>query len=87
VNPSAHPNIRETKSPTSYRGEDCNDGRFFIEGSLRAGGILSFLVVAELPDGTRGSMSGSEFFDAMMDACGAGHQVRLFYRCARSAFR
>jgi hypothetical protein len=65
-----NPNIRETRTPTSYRGEDCTDSRFFIEGSLRAGGILSFLVVAELPDGTRGVVSGAELFEAMMAAFG-----------------
>jgi hypothetical protein len=70
-NSPANPNIQETKTPTSYRGEDCNDNRFFIEGSLRPGGIPSFLVVAELLDGTRRTVSGSEFFDAMMDAFGA----------------
>ena len=73
ANPSANPNIHETVTPTSYHAEDRSDSRFFIEGSLRAGGILSFLVIAELPDGTRGSVSGAEFFEAMMNAFGAAN--------------
>jgi hypothetical protein len=55
-------------TPTSFRAEDCSDSRFFIEGSVRAGGILSFLVVAQLRDGTRGTVSGAEFFEAMWTA-------------------
>lgn len=57
----------------SFAAEDATDPRFRIEASLRAAGserILSFLVVAELPDGTRGRVRGVEFFTAMMDHFG-----------------
>jgi hypothetical protein len=71
-NPPVNPSIKEDpaqSSATSYRGEDCLDPRFFIEGSVRSGGILSFLVVAELRDGTRSpsGIRGQDFFDAMLD--------------------
>jgi hypothetical protein len=59
--------------PRSFFASDATDGRFHIEASLRfASGesVLSFIVVAELPDGTRGQVHGSEFFAAMMDHFG-----------------
>ncbi|MCI0459147.1 MAG: hypothetical protein L0Z62_19495 [Gemmataceae bacterium] len=74
--PSANPNLKiGFASTTAFRAEDRNDSRFFIEGALDAQGQLSFVVVAELPDGTRGSGSGSEFFDALMDAFGPAVKV------------
>ncbi len=52
---------------------DAADPRFYIEAGLRSEGgeqVLSFVVVAELLDGTRGAIRGSEFFTAMMDHFG-----------------
>jgi hypothetical protein len=76
---TANPNIKEDprNTPTSYHAEDCNDSRFFIEGSIRSGGggALDFIVVAQLPDGTRGAVSGTELFDAMWDHLGASARV------------
>jgi hypothetical protein len=68
----ANPNIKEDPAQctaTGYRGEDCRDARFFIEGSVRSGGILRFLVVAELSDGTRSpsGIRGKDFFNTMLD--------------------
>ena len=81
-NTSANPNLREdtvSNSAVSYRAEDRTDpSSFFIEGSLRierGETILSFLEVAELPDGTRGSVRGFEFFDAMMNHFGSSVNV------------
>lgn len=59
--------------PRAFFATDATDPRFFIEASLRTRGtetILSFIVVAELPDGARGQARGSEFFTAMMDHFG-----------------
>lgn len=59
--------------PRAYYAEDAADPRFFIEAGLRTRGaeqVLSFIVVARLPDGTRGAIRGSEFFTAMMDHFG-----------------
>jgi hypothetical protein len=55
--------------PDSFFASDATDARFFIEGSVRAVGgerVLSFIVVARLPDGNRGRVCGREFFAAMM---------------------
>jgi hypothetical protein len=57
----------------AYLAADTSDPRIFIEGSVRSErgeAILSFIVVAELPDGTRGRVRGAEFFTAMMDHFG-----------------
>jgi hypothetical protein len=66
---SANPNLREDvahKTARTYRAEDAmNQTKFFIEGSVRSDGgehLLSFLVVSELADGTRGTVRGVEFF-------------------------
>jgi hypothetical protein len=59
--------------PRSFFAFDATDARFHIEASLRVVGsenVLSFIVVAELLDGTRGQVRGSEFFTAMMDHFG-----------------
>jgi hypothetical protein len=59
--------------PRAFFASDATDSRFFIEASLRTRGaetILSFIVVAELLDGTRGQVRGSEFFTAMMNHFG-----------------
>lgn len=56
-------------SHSAYFASDVTDARSFIEACIRDTGgerILSFIVVAELPDGTRGQVRGSEFFTAMM---------------------
>jgi hypothetical protein len=74
--PGANPNIRidpAQTGPRSFFAADATDNRFFIEAGLRSAGgetVLSFIVVAELPDGTRGQVRGSEFFAAMMDHFG-----------------
>jgi hypothetical protein len=55
--------------PDAFAATDAGDPRFFIEASVRPDHgerVLSFLVVAELPDGTRGRVRGAEFFAAMM---------------------
>jgi hypothetical protein len=69
---SANPIIKEDPAQSTsntYRGEDYLDSRFFIEGSVRSGGVLSFLVVAKLRDGTRSpsGLRGKDFFNAMLD--------------------
>jgi hypothetical protein len=59
--------------PAAYYAYDSTDPRFFIESSLRTVGterVLSFIVVARLPDGSRGKFRGREFFTAMMDHFG-----------------
>lgn len=56
-----------------YYASDRSDPRFFIEASVRTErgeSILSFIVVAKRPDGTRGQVRGSEFFTPMMDHFG-----------------
>jgi hypothetical protein len=74
--PAPNPNIQVDSSqtgPRAYFATDATDPRFSIEASLRTRGtetILSFIVVAELPDGTRGQVRGSEFFTAMMNHFG-----------------
>lgn len=60
-------------SATTYYASDVSDERFFITASVRYSAgerILSFIVVAELPDGTRGQVRGTEFFNAMIDHFG-----------------
>jgi hypothetical protein len=74
--PILNPNIRvdpNQTGPSAYYATDRTDPRFYIEASLRTSGgetVLSFIVVAQLPDGTRGQVRGSEFFTAMMDHFG-----------------
>jgi hypothetical protein len=74
--PIPKPNIQidpNQTGPRAFFAADAADSRFHIEASLRTRGtetILSFVVVAELPDGTRGQVRGSEFFTAMMDHFG-----------------
>ncbi len=76
--PSPNPNVVVDSDLTDARAffaVAAADTRFFIEASLRTSGsetVLSFIVVAELPDGTRGKVRGSEFFAAMMNHFGAG---------------
>lgn len=56
-----------------YYASDSSDPRFHIEAGLRGDAgeqVLSFVVVAQLPDGTRGMVRGSKFFTAMMDHFG-----------------
>lgn len=74
--PPANPNLQVEPSktgPRSFYAADVSDTRFHIEASLRTVGseyVLSFIVLAELLDGTRGQVRGSEFFNAMMDHFG-----------------
>lgn len=59
--------------PRAFYAFDATDPRFHIEAALRVSGgenVLGFIVVAELPDGTRGRVRGHEFFAAMMDNFG-----------------
>ena len=71
-----NPNVQVDPSqtgPRAFFAADATDPRFFIEASLRTQGtetVLSFIVVSELIDGTRGQVRGSEFFAAMMDHFG-----------------
>ncbi len=65
-NTSANPNLNiVTATNSTFRGEDCSDPRFYILTTL-ASGVLQFEVVAQLTAGNRGSVSGKEFFAAMM---------------------
>lgn len=52
-------------SAVDFRAEDGSDRRFFIHGKLTKG-VLSFVVVACMPNGDRGVISGKMFFSAMM---------------------
>jgi hypothetical protein len=54
-----------TATATVYRAEDGGDTRFYIFATLISG-VLRFEVVAKLATGDRGSVTGIEFFDAMM---------------------
>lgn len=72
MNPALVVDLSHT-GPDSFVAEDASDPRFRIEASVRTDGgerVLSFLVVAELPDGTRGQLRGVEFFTAMLDHFG-----------------
>lgn len=68
-NPSVpNPNlvvIAGQTSATTFRAEDTTDGRFFLFGTV-ASGILRFEVVRRLSTGEHSSITGREFFDAMM---------------------
>jgi hypothetical protein len=65
-NPQAGPRIHITQANAGrFEAEDLTDKRFFIAGSVQDD-TLSFIVVAELPDGSRGAVRGVEYFDAMM---------------------
>lgn len=76
TSPTPNPNLQVDPNRTdsrAYYAADGTDPRFRIEASIRTVGgeqILSFIVVAQLPDGTRGRLRGSEFFNAMMDHFG-----------------
>jgi len=72
---STNPNIREstsTNSAVGYYADDCTAPDFFIEGCIQPTGgehVLTFIVLAVKPGAggaaTRGTVRGSEFFDAM----------------------
>lgn len=75
--PPLNPNlvvIAAQTSATVFRAEDRTDRRFFIFGTV-ASGILRFEVVRRLSTGERSSITGREFFDAMMVHFGA--KVRI----------
>ncbi|HTU91144.1 MAG TPA: hypothetical protein VMF69_13785 [Gemmataceae bacterium] len=57
-------------SATTFRAEDCTDNRFFIFGTLGSG-VLRFEVVRRLTTGEQSTITGREFFDAMMAHFGA----------------
>lgn len=62
----ANPNLSIVQaSPSVFEAVDCTNNLFFIKGVI-AGGLLRFTVVARLPSGQTGAVSGNEFFDAMM---------------------
>ena len=71
-----NPNIVIDANQTDARAfvaADRHDSRFFIEGGLRTVGsehVLSFIVMARLFDGTRGTVRRIDFFTAMMDHLG-----------------
>jgi hypothetical protein len=70
-NASPHPSLAEDAGNTSdtYEAHDRYDTRFNTMGSIRTIGqerVLSFIVIAELPGKIRGTLRGSDFFDAMM---------------------
>jgi hypothetical protein len=72
----SNPNLQVDPSrtdPNTYYASDRTDPRIHIEASIRSAGgeqTLSFIVVTQLRDGTRGQVKGSEFFNAMMDHFG-----------------
>lgn len=74
--PAPNPYIRVDpgqSGPRAFYAFDAADPRFHIEATVRVSGgenVLGFIVVAELPDGTRGRVRGHEFFAAMMDHFG-----------------
>lgn len=73
--PPTNPNLNIiTASGSVFRGEDRNDPRFYLFATLISG-VLRFEVVARLATGERSTVSGKEFFAAMMDHFGA--QVRI----------
>jgi hypothetical protein len=59
---------------SAFRAEDVGDPRFYIFATL-ASGVLRFEVVAQFATGERGSVSGKQFFAAMMSHFGA--KVRM----------
>jgi hypothetical protein len=62
----ANPNLSVVQASSSvFEAVDCTNNQFFIRGTV-AGGLLKFTVVARLPGGQSGAVSGKEFFDAMM---------------------
>jgi len=74
-NTSANPNLNVvTATASTFRAEDCSDPRFYLFAAV-ASGVLRFEVVAQLTTGERGSISGKEFFAAMMAHFGA--RVRI----------
>ncbi len=74
-NMSANSNLNVvTATASAFRAEDCSNPRFYIFATL-VSGVLRFEVVAQLASGARGSVSGKEFFAAMMAHFGA--RVRI----------
>jgi len=59
-----------TATTSAFRAEDGRDSRFYLFATL-ASGVLRFEVVAQQVTGERGSVSGKQFFAAMMDHFGA----------------
>jgi len=70
-NPTVNPKLKIVNAtPSTFRAEDDDDGRFFLFGTLGSG-VLRFEVVSRLLDGTVSNVRGREFFDAMMSHFGA----------------
>jgi hypothetical protein len=72
----AHPDLVIDASRTStsvFRAEDRNDSRFFILATLAAG-VLRFDVIRKIGS-DKSSITGREFFDAMMGHFGAKVRV------------
>jgi hypothetical protein len=59
---------------STFWAEDDADRRFYVVGTLGSG-LLRFQVIARLPDGTKGTVTGREFFDALMQHFGV--KVRI----------
>ena len=55
---------------TNYYAHDCTDSELYIDGKLR-GGVLGFVIKAGQKFG--GTVSGKEFFNAMMNHFGKGN--------------
>jgi hypothetical protein len=76
MSPAPNPYLQVDHSqigPRAFYAFDATDPRFHVEAALRVSGgenVLGFIVVDELPDGTRGRVRGREFFAAMMDYFG-----------------
>jgi hypothetical protein len=66
--------ILVTATAATFRAEDGSDPRFYCFATL-VSGVLRFEVVAQLSMGERGSVSGKEFFTAMMAHFGANVRI------------
>jgi hypothetical protein len=63
-----------TATNSTFWAEDGSDPRFYLLATL-ASGVLRFEIVAQLATGERGSVSGKQFFAAMMAHFGAGVRI------------
>jgi hypothetical protein len=66
--------VASQTSASTFRAEDGTDSRFFIFGTL-VSGALRFEVVRRLATGEQSSITGREFFDAMMTYFGAAVRI------------
>ncbi len=61
-----NPDIKVVQASSSaFEAVDGTNSQFFIRGAV-VGGLLRFTIIATLPGGQKGAVSGIEFFDTMM---------------------